>query len=257
MGNLISCTKPNTALTKKDIKMLTEKTSYDEASLKKLHKEFLKECPTGELDKVKFNQTMQLYKLCFPEGDSLNFCEHVFRTFDKDNNGFIDFKEFIEAVDVTSTGTVEDKLRWAFQMYDIDNNGSIEIDELTNIIEAIHQMIGKKWAKEKARKIFDAIDVNKDEKITVEEFIDACTKDDELRKALSPITNPNLEVDPNEEKENKLDSEKKYDQDSGKETDSGTETPEPEKAHDSGRDSIPEELVNEMVKSASEVQTAV
>jgi len=251
MGNLISCTKANTALSKNDIKILTQNTKYDEATLKKLHKEFLKECPTGELDKVKFNQTMQLYKLCFPEGDSLNFCEHVFRTFDKDNNGVIDFKEFITAVDVTSSGTVEDKLRWAFQMYDIDRNGSIELSELTNIIEAIHQMIGKKLAKEKAKEIFEAIDANNDKKITVDEFIEACIKDEELRKALSPPQTENQDF----EKEIKLDS----DGDSGKETDSGNETPEPEKekGHDSGRESIAEELVNELIKSASEVQTDV
>lgn len=236
---------------------MVQKTSYDKATLKKLHKEFLKECPSGELTRAKFNQSMQLYKLCFPEGDSLNFCEHVFRTFDTDNNGVIDFKEFIEAVDVTSTGSVEDKLRWAFQMYDIDNNGSIDIEELTNIIEAIYQMIGKKLAKEKAREIFEAIDVNHDEKITSEEFINACIKDEELRKALTPqetITNSNLEVE-----EIKLDLDKKDDGDSGKESDSGNETPEPEqeKREDSGRGSIPKELVDEIVKSASEVQTDV
>ena len=37
------------------------------------------------------------------------------RTFDTDKNGFIDFKEFLLAVDVTSGTSPEKKLSWAFR----------------------------------------------------------------------------------------------------------------------------------------------
>ena len=33
----------------------------------------------------------QIYSKCFPTGNANEFCDHVFRTFDSDKNGFIDF----------------------------------------------------------------------------------------------------------------------------------------------------------------------
>lgn len=33
-----------------------------------------------------------MYKMFFPNGNAEEFCDHVFRTFDRDKNGFIDFK---------------------------------------------------------------------------------------------------------------------------------------------------------------------
>jgi Ca2+-binding EF-hand superfamily protein len=76
-----------------------------------------------------------VYKDFFPSGSAEGFCEHVFRTFDTDNSGFIDFKEFLLAINVTSSGTPEQKLEWAFRMYDIDGNGTIDEKEMIKIIE--------------------------------------------------------------------------------------------------------------------------
>ena len=46
----------------------------------------------------------------FPYRADLQFVQ----TF-SDKNGFIDFKEFLLAIDVTSSGTPEQKLNWAFK----------------------------------------------------------------------------------------------------------------------------------------------
>ncbi len=41
--------------------------------------------------------------------------------FFSDKNGFIDFKEFLLAIDVTSSGTPEQKLNWAFKYRVLQN----------------------------------------------------------------------------------------------------------------------------------------
>ena len=49
-------------------------------------------------------------------GNSKDFVDQIFRIFDKDGNGSIDFNEFMMATDMTSAGTPEEKLRWAFKV---------------------------------------------------------------------------------------------------------------------------------------------
>lgn len=50
----------------------------------------------------------------------------------------LSFQEFLLAIDVTSSGTPEEKLKWAFRMYDVDGNGVIDIQEMTKIVQVIN-----------------------------------------------------------------------------------------------------------------------
>ena len=102
------------------------------------------DCPSGKLKKEK---AIEMYGMILPDKNAFVFVDHIFRIFDKDNNEEIDFKEtflcsfsvylwcyflqeFIIATDMTTGGSVEEQLRWAFKMYDQDGSG---INHHTNI----------------------------------------------------------------------------------------------------------------------------
>ena len=57
-----------------------------------------------------------MYKQLMPKDDPTMIINHLFRIFDKDGNGSIDFKEFVLATDITSSGEPEEKLRWTFKV---------------------------------------------------------------------------------------------------------------------------------------------
>ncbi|KAK6628783.1 hypothetical protein RUM43_002599 [Polyplax serrata] len=101
--------------------------------------------------------------------------------------------EFLLAIDVTSSGTPEEKLKWAFRMYDVDGNGVIDIQEMTKIVQAIYDMLGAcssnrpaDSAEERAKNIFAKMDENNDGQLTQEEFLKGCLQDEELSKMLAP-----------------------------------------------------------------------
>ncbi|KAK7574249.1 hypothetical protein V9T40_011440 [Parthenolecanium corni] len=86
----MGCFGSKDKLSKEDMDFLKSHTRYDESTIKEWYKGFKQDCPNGRLTPAKF---VDMYKMFFPSGNAEEFCDHVFRTFDMDKNGYIDFKD--------------------------------------------------------------------------------------------------------------------------------------------------------------------
>jgi len=188
--------KANSKLKGDTLDKLTADTYFSEKEIKQWHKGFLKDCPNGLLTEQGF---IKIYTQFFPNGDPTKFASLVFRVFDENQDGAIEFEEFIRALSITSRGNLDEKLHWAFRLYDVDNDGYITRKEMYDIVDAIYQMVGQQPAvsedentpQKRVEKIFDQMDKNGDDKLTLEEFKEGSKADPRIVQALS------LEPDPN------------------------------------------------------------
>ncbi|CAF0748446.1 unnamed protein product [Didymodactylos carnosus] len=178
-----------TILTEEQLKRLQNCTRYTAEEISAWHAGFLKDCPSGKLDKKQF---LNVYKKFYPEGKADKYCNFVFKAFDSDGNGWIDFTEFLTAVGLSQHGELKDKLGMAFDIYDQNKDGQINRKDMVKIIEAMYDLAneedrrGEKAPEKRVELIMKRL--NKDDIVLRLEFIQGCLKDEFLRKILAPNT---------------------------------------------------------------------
>jgi len=182
--------KSQSKISSKQLSDLRKHCLFDKKELQQRYKIFVKDCPSGSLDRDGFSQ---IYQQVFSFGDPGDFADFVFNVFDGDGNGKVDFREFICGLSITSRGSLEEKLEWTFQLYDIDGNGVITYSELLQIVQSVYKMTGsmvelspdedtpEHWVD----KIFNSMDRDKDHKITYEELVEGSRQDPAIIQALT------------------------------------------------------------------------
>lgn len=53
------------------------------------------------------------------------------------------FQDFVTGLSILSRGSTDEKLRWTFSLYDINGDGCITREEMTDIVTAVYELMGK------------------------------------------------------------------------------------------------------------------
>ncbi|XP_023032788.1 uncharacterized protein LOC6644800 isoform X3 [Drosophila willistoni] len=170
---------------------LSRATRFTEDEIKRIYRGFKAECPTGV---VKEDTFKVIYSQFFPQGANPTLYAHyVFNTLDQDHSGIVSFEDFVQGLSILSRGSVEEKLRWTFSLYDINGDGFITPEEMTDIVTAIYELMGRlpdecpeeEKIKGKVEHIFQKMDINRDGVVTLEEFLEACRNDEAISRSMS------------------------------------------------------------------------
>ncbi|XP_071627645.1 calsenilin isoform X1 [Temnothorax longispinosus] len=120
---------------------LCRATRFTEAELKRIYRGFKAECPTGVVREDTFKC---IYSKFFPQGaNTSQYAHYVFNTLDQDHSGLLSFEDFVTGLSVLSRGSIDEKLRWTFSLYDINGDGCITREEMTDIVTAVYELMGK------------------------------------------------------------------------------------------------------------------
>ncbi|EQC35112.1 hypothetical protein SDRG_07345 [Saprolegnia diclina VS20] len=114
---------------------------------------------------------------------SASLIGRLYKVFDKDGNGTIDFREFIIGLNSLVQGSLEQKLDTLFAVYDKDGSGTISVSELVLILNG-----GQEKMSQLAVYIdnyFATVDTNGDNVITEDEFLTAASVEPLVLEALT------------------------------------------------------------------------
>nr|XP_023657760.1 guanylyl cyclase inhibitory protein-like [Paramormyrops kingsleyae] len=157
-------------------------------------RKFIKECPSGLI-------TLHEFRRHFCDGtvgtESAEYAEQIFRTLDNNEDGVVDFREYVTAISMLTKGSPVEKLRWSFMLYDKDKDGSITREEMLEIMQAVYKMSvaasltkpNPLTAEECTNRIFVRLDKDNNAVISLDEFIEGAMDDKWIREM--------LECDPN------------------------------------------------------------
>jgi len=170
-------------------------TQFDHVEVSKLYNIFsalTANSPRKAFDRVLFKQGLaKLQEAGLKNLDQSPFADRLFTLLDANNDGVVDFHEFITGLSLLCKGSADEKLALCFRAYDLDNNGFISKDELAHMLKqawvsgvkalnatTVHQELDmaelERFAEQTARNwadsAFENLDANGDGKLSFDEF---------------------------------------------------------------------------------------
>merc|ERR1712018_1038855 len=82
-----------------------------------------------------------MMKKALPKKDAKKMEKHIFRMYDIDGSGNIEFTEFMVLYHIMNDGTPEEVMRKIFRVFDLDGDGFITSVEMNTIIKDMYGLL--------------------------------------------------------------------------------------------------------------------
>lgn len=184
----MGCSNGKPVLTDVDLDFIALHTAVSRQEVERQYENFLSKHPDGKISKSNFRSMMNT---CYPEKDTAKLEKHIFRMYDANGDGCIDFREFMIVLYVLSSGSPEENLKQIFRIFDINNDGAISKKEMLRIVKDLFHLLSDEEnpdnssEKALATKAFEEMDTNSDGSVSREEFIKACMSHERISTILT------------------------------------------------------------------------
>merc|ERR1712025_1376786 len=151
---------------------IMEYTNTDKEQVLAKYRRFLSKHPKGKISRKSFQSMLSD---CLPgmRSDRLaQLSSHIWRVYDINEDGQIDFFKFMSVLHVMSSGSSEDNLKQIFRVFDINSDGSISKEELEKIVNDF-ELAANNEDGGLVNTVFKEMDENNDGVISQEEFVEA------------------------------------------------------------------------------------
>ena len=183
----MGCRNGKPALSEEDKKMLAQTSGLSENQVEEKFQSFLQDHPDGKMKKKDFRSMMSQ---ALPKKDAAKLEPHVFRIYDSNGDGVIDFVEFMVVYYCLQIGTPEEVLKKLFRVFDVNSDGNINKKEMKRVVKDLYGLLKHRdptQATEEfiATTAFDEMDQNKDGVVCCDEFCRAILDQEQFSKLLT------------------------------------------------------------------------
>ncbi|XP_061411306.1 calaxin [Lethenteron reissneri] len=117
--------------------------------------------------------------------------DRVFRAFDKDNDGYISSKEWVEGLAIFLRGTLEERMKYCFEVYDLNGDGYVSREEMFHLLKS--SLIKQPSEEDPDEGIKDLVEItlkkmdhDHDSRLSYADFEQSVREDNLLLEAFGP-----------------------------------------------------------------------
>ena len=102
------------------------------------------------------------------------FIQQMFALVDKDKNGYISFREFLDMIIIFAKGSADEKAKLMFDMYDVTRSGKLTVDDfkmmIKSMLELANQSISAQQMDEVINSMFRSAGLRSRQELTFADF---------------------------------------------------------------------------------------